>query len=87
MSKKQSTMLLELEKAEIEQDVGTLFDSVMENLSIDYCVKETDFKHIFSSNKVLENSKQMSSPYMNVFDENDQQFTGKDAYSFPDGQK
>ena len=64
-------MMIEEEKKEVEQNLCTLFDSVMENLSIDYCIKETDFRHIFNDNKILKDSKQMSSPYMNVFDEND----------------
>ena len=56
----------------------------MENLSIDYCIKETDFKHIFNSNKVMDSSKQ--SPYMFVFNENDKVQTNKQAFVFPDGQ-
>jgi len=57
----------------------------MEGLSIDYCIKETDFKHIFSQNEVLLDPLQMQSPYLTVNDENTFISVGKDACKFPDG--
>lgn len=61
LSKKES---IQIEKQmQIENKiVDNLFDEVMQGLSIDYCIKETDFKHIFSP----DNTSSSESPYLSV---------------------
>lgn len=53
------------------QELTNLFDEVLEGLNIDYSIKETDFRHVFSTKKVIGDSTKLSSPYMSVKDEND----------------
>ena len=63
--------------------LDSMFDDLMQNMAIEHAIKETDFQHIFSYDKVMKGLK--SSPYMNVKDENDQIQRDADAFNFPDG--
>jgi hypothetical protein len=62
-----------------------LFADVLESLNIDYSIKETDFKHVFSPDKVLDDKKAMASPYVSVKNENDRLLTGEEVWRLPDG--
>lgn len=66
----------------VAETVGSMFEEMFQSLTIEHAIKETDFKHLFNSNKVV-NAK--TSPYMQVKDENDSIMTGKDAQKLPDG--
>ena len=58
----------------------------MNSLNIEHGVVETDYKHQFNADTVLNDAAQKSSPYMEVKSENDQIKNGAGAYIFPSGQ-
>ena len=65
--------------------MGDVFDQLMEKLQIEHSILETDFRHVFNEDCVLNDPEQKSSPYMEVKSENDRINTGKGAYLLPDG--
>lgn len=66
-----------------ENDCDEMFDNMFESLQIEHAIQETDFKHIFNTDKI--NKELNSSPYMEVKDENDKIMAGEDAFLLPDG--
>ena len=63
----------------------TQFDSMLEQLQVEQGIKESNFHHVFNSDKILGNDSQ--SPYMQVNDENDKVVLTTDkCFVLPDGQ-
>ena len=54
-------------------------------MTIEHSVVETDFKHLFEADPVLNDQMQLNSPYMVVKGENDKINTGPDAFKLLDG--
>jgi hypothetical protein len=69
----------------MDHEVGDVFDNIMNSLTIEHSVVETDYKHEFASDPVLNDELQLNSPYMIVKGENDKIRTDKDAFKFLDG--
>ena len=65
--RKQSTQLLQAEKAQDEEMVA-VFGEAIEALKIEHSIKETDYKHEFPADTTLPDKNQTNSPYMIVKD-------------------
>lgn len=48
------------------QELNKMFDEVLQNLNVDFSIKETNFKHVFATNKHCCDC----SPYITITDEN-----------------
>ena len=62
-----------------------MFDDIMNSLTVEHSVVETDYKHRFSQDPVLADETELNSPYMVVKGENDKIRIEKDAFKFLDG--
>jgi|TARA_B110000285_G_C14870735_1_gene489068 hypothetical protein len=65
--------------------VNEVFDDIMNSLTVEHSVVETDYKHRFSQDPVLADETELNSPYMVVKGENDKIRIEKDAFKFLDG--
>ena len=81
---RRSTLLLQQEMNKKENELGCIFDSVLQKLSVDHGIIETDYSHEFKANKV--DPQLLNSPYIVIKNENDKLLAeGKGAYKFLGG--